>query len=80
MTMWGMASMAVPMWGVAGMISAMTARVALGLVASLLLHVLAASLLLKQCSVMIIAYACIALLTFGLWCLDGSTNTSCSNV
>ena len=62
MTMQAMTSAVVPTWGVAGPTS-MTG-VAFGLVASSLPVVLAASLLQVQCSVVIIAYACVALLTF----------------
>ena len=57
-----MTSAAVPPWGAAGMMS--KAGVAFGLEASLLFAVLAASLLLTQCSVMVIASTHIALLTF----------------
>ena len=64
MIMWAMASVVVPMWGAAGTMSMMTASVALGLVAFSVLGVLVASLQLAQCSEMIIASACVALLTF----------------
>ena len=61
-----MASAAVPTWGVVSAMS-MAGEVLVGLKASLLL-VLPASLLLAQCSVVVIATACIELLTFS-WTL-----------
>ena len=66
MTTQSMTSAEVPPLGVAGTMS--TAGVALGLEASLLFAVLAASLLLAQHSVMVIASTCIALMTFS-WTL-----------
>ena len=60
--MQAMTSVVVPSWRVAGMTS--TARVVLGLEASLLFVVLAATLLFAQHSVVVIASTCIALLTF----------------
>ena len=64
--MQAMTSAVVPLWEAAGMTS--TAGVALGLEASSLFVVLAVSLLLAQCSVMVIAYTRVALLTFS-WTL-----------
>ena len=62
------ASASVPMWGVACSMwsSTMTAKTAFGLIATLwgLLGHLTLSFLLAQCSEMVIATMCIALLTF----------------